>query len=510
MVNAEEAVCMQQLDMDKLLHEIDRKDAEIEELAINIEDLETKTADLEALVELLQERHEKTEELLEETKKLHEKVLHEEKMTLKSVTSELETVRTDLSQVRSEKIDLIDMNENMSNQISEQLHMIKKLQDHEQDLVGKLENAKRDLELAHNGMTTELHAHWEAEDEVLNLQTELEETEIKLRDAKAEIARLNCKIASEQTQKSDDDKRLQEISANLVNAQADLELKEHDIRLLKHDIKSKKDTIENLKQDLKLSKDLSAKLNLSEEQNKKLKNALDSKTEQVSSLNLSLEAQQKLIAEKEAEVFRLKSSLAQAEKLADNIDSMQSKLIDQDEELKRANESSEVLKHQLEEKEKIIGILRQELDPLQENAQSYKEKYEAICTMIAPFREQLESFEMERNALLAQKQEAQGQLQKLASDYTNLLGHQNHKQKIHHLVRLKQENLDMREELAKVNLELNKQKRLVQRYKDASKENSSNPSLSILSTPMGGGNMAKTPFRRQTIASPLANRSNRK
>jgi hypothetical protein len=85
--------------------------------------------------------------------------------------------------------------------------------------------------------------------------------------------------------------------------------------------------------------------------------------------------------------------------------------------------------------------------------------------MVEPFRDQLESFEMERNALLAQKREAQGQVQKLATEYANLLGHQNHKQKIHHLIRLKQENLDMREELAKMNLELNKQKRLVSRMK---------------------------------------------
>ena len=35
-------------------------------------------------------------------------------------------------------------------------------------------------------------------------------------------------------------------------------------------------------------------------------------------------------------------------------------------------------------------------------------------------------------------------------EYANWLGHQNHKQKIQHLVRLKQENLDMHEELAKV------------------------------------------------------------
>ena len=63
----------------------------------------------------------------------------------------VETANFDLSNVRREKSDLVDMNENLSNQISEQLNGIKKLQDYEQDLMQKLENSKRDLELAHNG-----------------------------------------------------------------------------------------------------------------------------------------------------------------------------------------------------------------------------------------------------------------------------------------------------------------------------------------------------------------------
>ena len=58
----------------------------------------------------------------------------------------------------------------------------------------------------------------------------------------------------------------------------------------------------------------------------------------------------------------------------------------------------------------------------------------------------------------------------------------------------------MREELAKVNLELNKQKRLVARYKGPSKENS------YPATPLPS-KVGATPFRRQTIASPLSNRN---
>ena len=40
----------------------------------------------------------------------------------------------------------------------------------------------------------ELHKHWEAEDELLDMQNVMDETEIKLQDARAEITRLNKKL----------------------------------------------------------------------------------------------------------------------------------------------------------------------------------------------------------------------------------------------------------------------------------------------------------------------------
>ena len=156
--------------------------------------------------------------------------------------------------------------------------------------------------------------------------------------------------------------------------------------------------------------------------------------------------------------------------------------------------------------------MRKELDPLQEDAQSYKEKFEDLTRMIEPFREQLESFEMERTALLADKKEAQGQMEKLADQYAELLGHQNHKQKIHHLVRLKKENLQLREEVSQQTMAINKYKRQLEKLKQ-NKENAPRTGLgaSLLKTPLGNKKaVPSTPmssYRRQTIASPLTNRN---
>ena len=45
---------------------------------------------------------------------------------------------------------------------------------------------------------------------------------------------------------------------------------------------------------------------------------------------------------------------------------------------------------------------------------------------------------------------------KLATQYSSLLGHQNHKQKIHHVVKLKQDNVALKDEIDHLKLELKK------------------------------------------------------
>lgn len=51
----------------------------------------------------------------------------------------------------------------------------------------------------------------------------------------------------------------------------------------------------------------------------------------------------------------------------------------------------------------------------------------------------------------------------LAAKYTQLLGHQNNKQKIHHLEKLKQDIFSLRKELAEKNLALEKEKKARQK-----------------------------------------------
>ena len=55
-------------------------------------------------------------------------------------------------------------------------------------------------------------------------------------------------------------------------------------------------------------------------------------------------------------------------------------------------------------------------------------------------QEQLAAFEADRLALLGRSKDAQKEMDKLSQQYAKLLGHQNQKQKIRHVLKLKEEN----------------------------------------------------------------------
>merc|ERR1712226_581709 len=104
-------------------------------------------------------------------------------------------------------------------------------------------------------------------------------------------------------------------------------------------------------------------------------------------------------------------------------------------------------------------------------------------------------------------QEVQGEVKKLASQYGQLLGHQNHKQKIQHLVKLKQENVTMREEMASMRLELDKYRRLALKHEKlrlpGGGSNKENNNGTLLSTTMSASSVLvpKTPNNNQTTNS---------
>ncbi|CAL8262750.1 unnamed protein product [Lota lota] len=100
----------------------------------------------------------------------------------------------------------------------------------------------------------------------------------------------------------------------------------------------------------------------------------------------------------------------------------------------------------------------QEKSSLSSEAERWKKQYEDLYLNVKPFREQLNSFAAERDALLNENGVNQDELNRLADAYARLLGHQNQKQKIKHVIKLKEENVTLKQEVSKLRSQVSRQK----------------------------------------------------
>ncbi|XP_029410493.1 hyaluronan mediated motility receptor isoform X2 [Nannospalax galili] len=103
------------------------------------------------------------------------------------------------------------------------------------------------------------------------------------------------------------------------------------------------------------------------------------------------------------------------------------------------------------EKENILAELTEETN-------KWRLLYEELYNKTKPFQQQLDAFEAEKLALLNEHGATQEQLNKIRDSYAELLGHQNLKQKIKHVVKLKDENSQLKSEVSKLRSQLAKRK----------------------------------------------------
>ena len=67
---------------------------------------------------------------------------------------------------------------------------------------------------------------------------------------------------------------------------------------------------------------------------------------------------------------------------------------------------------------------------------------------------QLDAYIMERNALMGKTKGTQSELEKLSRQYAQLLGNQNNKQKIKYVLKIKEENIALKQVNLRVNITL--------------------------------------------------------
>lgn len=150
--------------------------------------------------------------------------------------------------------------------------------------------------------------------------------------------------------------------------------------------------------------------------------------------------------------LQTRAALKEAEIKEITVSSLQ-KISDLENQLKQQGED---FKKQLEEKEARKAGKENTMAELTEEMNKWRLLYEELYNKTKPFQLQLDAFEAEKQALLNEHGAAQDQLNKLRDSYAKLLGHQNLKQKIKHVVKLKDENSQLKSEVSKLRSQLAK------------------------------------------------------
>ncbi|XP_014398669.1 PREDICTED: hyaluronan mediated motility receptor isoform X3 [Myotis brandtii] len=150
--------------------------------------------------------------------------------------------------------------------------------------------------------------------------------------------------------------------------------------------------------------------------------------------------------------LQTRAALKEAEIKEITVSSLQ-KISDLENQLKQQGED---FKKQLEEEEARKAGKENTVAELTEEMNKWRLLYEELYNKTKPFQLQLDAFEAEKQALLNEHGAAQDQLNKLRDSYAKLLGHQNLKQKIKHVVKLKDENSQLKSEVSKLRSQLAK------------------------------------------------------
>ncbi|XP_055574343.1 hyaluronan mediated motility receptor isoform X2 [Falco cherrug] len=359
------------------------------------ETLIKKDQDIEILRDTLKTEEEQSSELIKE---LNEKcqLLQQEK------EKELSETREKFLSLNAE---IEDLKRKMC--LEEQEHQ-KLLQKHE-EVVSQLQQEKESSASMHQKLL-------EFQDEVTSDRRLLEE---ELNDTMNELSKLHAK----------------EKKAEKLVKQLEQEMKSQALELAQMEVKlnGKNAELEQIKE-----MHSNAVLQMQEEHS----NTLCKLGKSVAEFERMLLEVQTKLALKEAETEGTKESyLAQIAKLKE-------KLERQTEDLKR--------KLEVERSRKTIN--EDVTSSLKEEIKTWRNLYEDLHNKTKPFQQQLDAFEAEKTALLNEHGATQEELNKLSDAYAKLLGHQNQKQKIKHVMKLKEENTHLKQDISKLRALLAKEK----------------------------------------------------
>lgn len=306
-----------------------------------------------------------------------------------------------------------------------------------------------------------------------NCQREVERTKAELEVAKEELtknmeetglAKACLRKALDEANNTIDNliKREEALSQKLQLMESNQKKQEDELKAFKAQLNS--EICEKQEVERKMKDELERYQSINKELEEKLKESEESFTQQI---KLFDEKAAKSKEEFGRRLVETQKKLSQAEINFENFRSEQeTKSKEKDMEMERKLFSAEEEVNRLKSELSSRTSNDDQLNELKAQIEVWRTKYEDLVQKIEPFKDQLDEYEAERNALLSQNNQAKDEVAKLGQQYAKLLGHQNKKQKIHHVVKLKEENNSLKAEITKLWEQTEKQKRAMKKLEE--------------------------------------------
>ncbi|TRZ22150.1 hypothetical protein HGM15179_005054 [Zosterops borbonicus] len=418
------------------------------EIAQMEETLSKKDQDIERLRNTLKAKEEESCKLMKELtercellQQEKEKELSEAKGQFLSMNAEIEDLKKKIDLVEREHQKLLQRHEEVISELQQEKEssasMQQKLLEFEDEVTSErhlleeeLKDTMKELNKLHAKEKKAEKLVQRLEQEIKSQGLELSQMEEELKGKNAELEQIKAMHSSAVLKiQEEHSNTLQELGKTIADFESYKKTSAEEICSFKLESSSLREEIANLKK-------------VSQENLRLLQEAEDTKNKaNEECARMLLEVQSKL-ALKEAETERTKEScLAQMTKLQEKLE-----------------EQTEDLKRELEAERSRKTISEDVTSSLEKEVKTWRKLYEDLHNKVKPFQQQLDAFEAEKNALLEEQGAAQEELHKLSDAYAKLLGHQNMKQKIKHVMKLKEDNAHLKQDVSKLRALLAKEK----------------------------------------------------
>uniref|UniRef100_A0A0B7B3X0 Hyaluronan-mediated motility receptor C-terminal domain-containing protein n=1 Tax=Arion vulgaris TaxID=1028688 RepID=A0A0B7B3X0_9EUPU len=115
--------------------------------------------------------------------------------------------------------------------------------------------------------------------------------------------------------------------------------------------------------------------------------------------------------------------------------------------------------------------------------QKWKSMYEELEKRMEPFKDILDTYDLERQLLQDRDRYTSEQIEKLTKEAIKNMGHQNHRQKLKYVEKLKQENITLHKKFCETQEELHRKNALLKKYQERLEKFEGTKELCIKKTP---------------------------